>query len=355
MFQKLDSVVQKYQQITDRLSSGDLDVKELQSLSKEQAGLREVVETYEEYKKSKQELSDNKEMLELESDDEMKTLIKQDISELEQKIEDLSQRLKILMIPKDPLDEKNTILEIRAGTGGEEAGLFAADLFRMYSRFAEQNGWRVEVMSMNDTGKGGMREVIALITGDQVYSKLKFESGIHRVQRVPSTEASGRIHTSAVSVAVMPEADDVDVEINPDELRIDVMRAGGAGGQHVNKTESAVRITHIPTGIVVICQDEKSQHKNKAKAMKVLMTRLLDAKIQEQHAKESAARKAQVGSGDRSEKIRTYNYPQSRITDHRIGLTLHQLDAVMEGDLNPITDALHAYYQAEALKNEGLD
>ena len=355
MFDKLDSVVQKYQHITDRLSSGEVDVKELQSLAKEQASLKEVVETYEQYKKNQNEIADNKEMLEMESDSEMKAMIKQDLDNLEKEVEELSQRLKILMIPKDPNDDKNIILEIRAGTGGDEAALFVSDLFRMYTRFAETKNWRVEIMSANETGQGGFKEVIALISGEQVYSFLKFESGIHRVQRVPTTESSGRIHTSAVSVAIMAEAEDVDVEVNNSDLRIDVMRAGGAGGQHVNTTDSAVRITHIPTNLVVICQDEKSQHKNKAKAMKVLKTRLLDLKISEQQKEESQARKAMVGSGDRSEKIRTYNFPQSRITDHRIGLTLHQLDDALSGNITPIVEALQASYQAEALKLEGLD
>jgi peptide chain release factor 1 len=292
---------------------------------------------------------------ETEKDEDMRTLVKQDVSRLEGEIAGIEEHLKLLLLPKDPRDEKNTILEIRAGTGGEEAALFATNLFRMYSRFAETNGWRVELLSMNETGKGGLKEVIVLISGARVYSQLKFEGGIHRVQRVPETEASGRVHTSAVTVAVMPEAEDVEVNVPENELRIDVFRAGGHGGQSVNTTDSAVRITHLPTGLVVVCQDEKSQHKNKAKALKVLKSRLLDKMEQEQMAKETAERRQMVGSGDRSEKIRTYNFPQSRVTDHRIGLTLHQLDDVMNGHLTPILSALTAYYQAEALKNSSAD
>lgn len=350
MFHKLENVEKKYHEITDRLSSGQLDPKELQKLSKEQAALREIVETYQSHKKALQELTDNKAMLESEKDEDMRSLIKQDVNRLQGEIAGIEEHLKLLLLPKDPRDEKNTILEIRAGTGGEEASLFAANLFRMYSRFAETNGWRVELLSMNETGKGGFKEVIALISGDRVYSQLKFEGGIHRVQRVPETEASGRVHTSAVTVAVMPEAEDVEVNVAENDLRVDVFRAGGHGGQSVNTTDSAVRITHLPTGLVVVCQDEKSQHKNKAKALKVLKSRLLDKMEQEQMSKETAERRQMVGSGDRSEKIRTYNFPQSRVTDHRIGLTLHQLDDVMNGNLTPILSALTAHYQAEALK-----
>ena len=350
MFKKLDQVEQKYEDLTQRLSSGTLDPKELHSVGKEQADLRETVEIYREYKKATQELADSKEMLSAESDEELKAMAKAEITDLEAKIESYSDQLKILLLPKDPNDDKNIILEIRAGTGGEEAALFAADLFRMYSRFADLNRWRVELMSSNETGKGGYKEIIVMVSGDSVFSKLKYESGIHRVQRVPETESSGRVHTSAVSVAVLPEADDVDIDIDPSELKIDVMRAGGAGGQHVNTTDSAVRITHLPTNVVVICQDERSQHKNKAKAMKVLKTKLLDQKQQEHEAKEAANRKTQVGSGDRSEKIRTYNFPQSRVTDHRINLTLHALDDVLSGNLDVLFEPLATHYQAEALK-----
>ena len=263
----------------------------------------------------------------------------------------LEEELKILLLPKDPRDEKNIFLEIRAGTGGEEAALFAANLFRMYSKFAEKKRWRVEVMSENPTGLGGLKEIIALVEGRGVYSVLKHESGVHRVQRVPVTEASGRIHTSAVTVAVLPEADEVEVEINPNDLRIDVYRSSGPGGQSVNTTDSAVRVTHIPTGLVVTCQDEKSQHKNKAKALKVLRARLLDKLMEEQRTEISEQRKSQVGSGDRSERVRTYNFPQNRITDHRINLTLYRLDSVMDGDLDELPNALTAHFRAEALKS----
>lgn len=351
MFGKLDNVVLRYQEITDRLSSPNLDVREIQNLGREQAALREIVDTYREYKITKQSLIENKTLLETETDKDMREFIKAELNELEQKIPDLEERLKILLLPKNPLDEKNTILEIRAGTGGEEAALFCANLFRMYSRFAEIRGWRVELLSSNETGKGGFKEVIMLISGERVYSRLKFEGGTHRVQRVPETEASGRIHTSACTVAVLPEAEDIDVEINDADLRVDVYRASGAGGQHVNKTESAVRLTHLPTGIVVACQDERSQYKNKARAMKVLKARLYEQSQQQQQAQQSQERRLMVGSGDRSEKIRTYNFPQSRVTDHRIGLTLHDLDAVLDGKLDPILDALSTHNQAELLKS----
>lgn len=351
MFHKLDQVVLRYQEITDRLSSPGLDPRDIQKLGREQANLRQIVDTYQELKSAQQSFADNKLLLETESDEEMRQLVKNDILELEQKIDTLEQALKILLLPKDPMDDKNIILEIRAGTGGEEAALFCANLFRMYSRFAEINGWKTEILSTNETGKGGFKEVILLISGDRVYSKLKFEGGTHRVQRVPETEASGRIHTSACTVAVLPEVEDVDVEVNESDLRIDVYRASGAGGQHVNKTESAVRLTHIPTGIVVACQDERSQHKNKARAMKVLKAKIYDQTVQQQMATQSSARKLMVGSGDRSEKIRTYNFPQSRVTDHRVGLTLHDLDAVMDGKLVPVIDALIANHQAELLKS----
>lgn len=332
------------------MGSGQLSPAELRDLSKEQAGLRETVETYRLYKQANLELKDAKDMLAVGGAD-MKDLAKEEITRLSAEIAQHEQKLKILLLPKDARDEKNTVLEIRAGTGGDEAALFVADLFRMYSRFAETNRWQVEMLSSNPTGKGGFKEVIVLITGNQVYSKLKYESGVHRVQRVPETEASGRIHTSAVSVMVLPEAEDVELNIPDIDLRIDVMRSGGAGGQHVNKTESAVRITHLPTNIVVVCQDDRSQHKNKAKAMKVLKTKLLDKMEQERDAKEAAERRSVVGSGDRSEKIRTYNFPQSRVTDHRINVTLHQLEDVINGNLTPLCDALIAHYQAEALKS----
>ena len=354
MFKKLETVERKYEDLTNRLNSVGLDAKEMTRLAKEQASLRETVETFQAYKQAKKELEESKEVLASEKDEEMRSLVKEEIVSLEESLVSLEDKLKVLLLPTDPNDEKNTIIEIRAGTGGEEASLFAADLFRMYSRYAETTGWRVEILSMSETGKGGYKEVIAMVTGDRVFSKLKYESGTHRVQRVPETESGGRVHMSAVTVAILPEAEEVDIDVPETDLRIDVMRAGGAGGQHVNTTDSAVRITHNPTGIVVLCQDERSQHKNKAKAMKVLRSKLLDRAQQEQKDKEASARKGMVGSGDRSEKIRTYNFPQSRVTDHRINLTLHQLDDVLQGNLNTLIEPLLAHYQAEALK-ESVD
>jgi len=354
MFDKLEQVTRRYDELTARLGSPGLDSRELQKLAKEQAGLRELAETYANYKKVEADLIANRDMLPLEKNDEMKSLIKAEISTLEQTQNSLAEQLKILLLPKDPRDEKNTLLEIRAGTGGDEASLFAGDLFRMYSRFAEIQGWTVEILSSSIGEKGGFKEIVALISGQRVFSRLKFESGIHRVQRVPDTEASGRIHTSAVTVAILPEAEDVEIQIPEHELRIDVFRSGGAGGQSVNTTDSAVRITHLPTQTIVICQDEKSQHKNKAKAMKVLKARLLDARLREQQENEARERKSQVGSGDRSEKIRTYNFPQSRITDHRINFTQRNLDQVMNGQLNDLIDALVTQNQAELLQSQSL-
>jgi peptide chain release factor 1 len=283
----------------------------------------------------------------------MKELAKAELQTLKERLANIEEELKILLLPKDPRDEKNIFLEIRAGTGGEEAALFAAALFRMYAKYAEMSRWRVEVMNQNPTGLGGFKEIIALVEGKRVYSRLKYESGVHRVQRIPVTESSGRIHTSTVTVAVLPEADEVEVEINPNDLRIDVYRSSGPGGQSVNTTDSAVRITHLPTGMVVTCQDEKSQHKNKAKALKVLRARLLDQLMEEQRSEISEERKNQVGSGDRSERVRTYNFPQNRVTDHRLGLTLHRLDGILEGDLSELIDALNTHFQAEALKSRG--
>ncbi|HUT84415.1 MAG TPA: peptide chain release factor 1, partial [Thermodesulfobacteriota bacterium] len=301
------------------------------------------------YKKVRKQIEDNKELLDG-SDEEIKELAKAEMPVLKEELESLEKKLKLLLLPMDPRDEKNVLLEIRAGTGGEEASLFAADLFRMYARYAENNRWKVEIMSQSPTGLGGFKEIIALIAGKGVYSRLKYEGGVHRVQRVPATESQGRIHTSAVTVAILPEAEDVEVEIKPDELRIDVYRSSGPGGQSVNTTDSAVRVTHIPSGLVVTCQDEKSQHKNKAKALKILRSRLLDQAIQEQQEEIAKTRKNMVGSGDRSERIRTYNYPQNRVSDHRIGLTLHRLEQVMEGAVDEIIDALSTHFQAEALK-----
>ena len=310
-----------------------------------------MVTVYNNYKQVCTEIEGNRELLQ-DNDPEMKELAKAELPDLEEQQADLEEQLRLLLIPKDPNDEKNIILEIRAGTGGDEAALFAADLFRMYTRYAERNRWKVEVMSTSETSGGGFKEVIALISGERVYSRLKFESGTHRVQRVPDTETQGRIHTSACTVAVLPEVEDVDIVIKPADLRIDLYRASGAGGQHVNKTESAVRLTHIPTGVVVSCQDGKSQHKNKAQALKVLKSRIYDQMLAEQHAEMAADRKDQVGSGDRSERIRTYNYPQGRCTDHRIGLTLYKLDAIMQGDVDEIIEALITDQQAAQMSQQ---
>jgi peptide chain release factor 1 len=322
----------------------------MQKLARERSELSQLVEAYRTYKKVKEEIQGSQELLQ-ESDEEMKELAKAELQTLKERLAKLEEDLKLLLLPKDPRDEKNIFLEIRAGTGGEEAALFAAALFRMYAKYAEKKRWRVDVVSQSPTGLGGFKEIIALVEGKAVYSQLKYESGVHRVQRVPVTEASGRIHTSAVTVAVLPEADEVEVEVNPNDLRIDVYRSSGPGGQSVNTTDSAVRVTHLPTGMVVTCQDEKSQHKNKAKALKVLRARLLDKLMEEQQSEISEDRKSQVGSGDRSERVRTYNFPQNRVTDHRIGLTLYHLDSVLEGDLDELSNALSTYFRAEALKS----
>jgi peptide chain release factor 1 len=352
MFQKLDQVENRYQELEMLLADPKVlgNPKEMQKLGRERAELSHLVETYRAYKKVQEGIQDSQELLQ-ESDEEIKELAKAELQTLKERLANIEEELKILLLPKDPRDEKNVFLEIRAGTGGEEAALFAADLFRMYAKYAEKRRWRVDVASQNPTGLGGFKEIIALVEGKGVYSQLKYESGVHRVQRVPVTEASGRIHTSAVTVAVLPEADEVEVEINPNDLRIDVFRSSGPGGQSVNTTDSAVRVTHLPTGMVVTCQDEKSQHKNKAKAIKVLRARLLDKLMEEQQSEISEERKSQVGSGDRSERVRTYNFPQNRITDHRIGLTLYHLDKVLEGDLDELSNGLSAHFRAEALKS----
>jgi peptide chain release factor 1 len=353
MFKRLEAVVDRFREVEGLLSDPTTvsNQEKFRALTREHSELSAVVETYGKYKRVSEDLEGNRELLR-DPDPEVKEMARAEIPELETRKAALGQELKVLLLPSDPNDDKNIILEIRAGTGGEEAALFAGDLFRMYCRFADAKGWKVEVMSLSEADAGGVKEVIAMISGQRVYSRLKFESGTHRVQRVPATEAQGRIHTSACTVAVLPEADDVDVSIDPQDLRIDVYRASGAGGQHVNKTESAVRITHIPTGVVVACQDEKSQHKNKAKAMKVLQSRILDARIAAQNAVTAADRKSQVGSGDRSERIRTYNFPQGRCTDHRIGLTLYRLEAIMQGDLDEILDALVTDFQAGELSSQ---
>jgi len=352
MFQKLTRVEERFREIETLLADPKTlaNPKEMQKLARERAEISRLVETFQAYKKVLEGVQESEELL-LESDEEMRELAKVELQTLKDRQASLEEELKLLLLPKDPRDEKNIVLEIRAGTGGEEAALFAANLFRMYSKFAEKKRWRVEVMSDSPTGLGGLKEIIALVEGRGVYSVLKHESGAHRVQRVPVTEASGRIHTSAVTVAVLPEADEVEVAINPNDLRIDVYRSSGPGGQSVNTTDSAVRVTHIPTGMVVTCQDEKSQHKNKAKALKVLRARLLDKLMEDQRTEISEQRKSQVGSGDRSERVRTYNYPQNRLTDHRINLTLYRLDSVLDGDLDELTSALTAYFRAEALKS----
>jgi peptide chain release factor 1 len=349
--QRLATLEKRCQELDGLL--GDPEVIKAQDLytkyRKEHADLAPMVQIFRRYRQVEKELADNQGLLKDEADEEMKALVREEIQTLKDEASRLEEELRFLLLPKDPSDDKNVLLEIRAGTGGGEAGLFAADLFRMYSRLAERRGWKLEVLSHSTTGIGGLKEVVACISGDRVYSRLKYESGVHRVQRVPVTESQGRIHTSAVTVAVLPEAEELDLAISPEELRIDVFRSSGPGGQSVNTTDSAVRVTHLPTGLVVTCQDEKSQHKNKAKALKVLRARLLDLKQGEQQAQIAQERKSMVGSGDRSERIRTYNYPQSRVTDHRIGLTLHKLDAVLDGDLEDLLQALAAQARTAAL------
>jgi len=354
MLEKLAEVEKRYEQLEHLLSDPQLlgKQKEYSRVAKERAELEEIVGCYREWKKTEQEILDNRELLK-EKDEAIRELAKEELSALREKKDSLEERLKILILPKDPNDTKNVILEIRAGTGGEEAALFAAQLFRMYSRYAESRGWRVEVMSSNPTGLGGFKEIIGLIEGRGAYSRLKFEGGVHRVQRVPVTEASGRIHTSAVTVAVLAEADEVEVEVDPKDLRIDVFRSSGPGGQSVNTTDSAVRVTHLPTALVVTCQDEKSQHKNKAKALKILRARLLEKKQQEQRSEIAATRKLMVGSGDRSERIRTYNFPQGRVTDHRINLTLYKLDRIMEGELDEVVAPPSRGLTSDCLKDDG--
>ena len=352
MLEKLDFLTDKYKELNLKISDPEIiaDNTVWTKYVKEHADIEPVVIKYREYKKTVSELSDAKEMLEEAKDKEFEEMVKNEIAELTDKMETLEQELKFLLLPKDPNDEKNVFVEIRAGTGGEEAALFAGTLFRMYNRYAERRGWTSEIISSNATNIGGFKEVIFMLEGKGAYSRLKYESGVHRVQRIPSTESGGRIHTSAATVAVLPEAQDVDVDINPNDLRIDVFRSSGHGGQSVNTTDSAVRITHIPTGLVVSCQDEKSQLKNKEKALKVLKARLLDMEIARQNQEIAQSRKSQVGSGDRSERIRTYNYPQGRVTDHRIGLTLSQLENFLDGDLEEMIDALITSDQAEKLK-----
>ncbi len=352
MLDKLQAIEDRYNEILEQLSQPDIisDLDRYRELNKEQSELAPLVETFRRYRDVLQKIEEDEKLLRQAGDTELKELAEMELEELREERDKLEKRLKLMLIPKDPMDEKNIIMEIRAGTGGDEAGLFAGDLFRMYSRYAERQGWKIEVLDANPQEIGGYKEIVFSISGKDVYSKLKFEGGVHRVQRIPVTESGGRIHTSAVSVAVLPEAEEVDVQIDPKDLRIDLFRASGPGGQNVNKVESAVRITHIPTGIVVSCQDEKSQHKNKAKAMKILRSRLLAKKQEEEMAKIAAARRAMVSTGDRSAKIRTFNFPQNRVTDHRINLTLYKLAQILDGDLDELIENLQIAYQAEQLK-----
>ncbi|MGC9042922.1 MAG: peptide chain release factor 1 [Myxococcota bacterium] len=351
MYEKLSEIEKRFEELSGRMTDPQLisNRSEFEKVAKERAQLEPIVEKFKKLKSKEKELQDAKEMLSSQ-DAEMKELAKVEVESLSAEIERLKEEIKILLLPKDPNDEKNVILEIRAGTGGEEASLFAGDLFRMYSRFADSKKWKVEVLSMNTTGLKGIKEVIAMISGTDVYSNLKYESGVHRVQRVPVTEASGRIHTSTATVAVLPEADEIDVKIDEKDLEIEVCRASGPGGQGVNTTDSAVRVVHKPTGIVVSCQDERSQQKNKARALKILRARLFEMEREAQEKEIANARKSQVGSGERAEKIRTYNFPQNRVTDHRIGFTSHKLDMILDGDIEELVIALRTYYQAEALK-----
>jgi len=354
MFERLDQIEARYEELTQALASPEIigDSSKYQKTAKAHSEISAVVEKYREYKDLKKGIAESRALLADEKDPEMRAYAQEELDKLEARVGGVEDELKVLLIPKDPNDEKNVILEIRAGTGGDEATLFAAEMFRMYDRFAETQRWKVEVLSTSDSPVGGLKEVIALIEGDKVYSRLKYESGVHRVQRVPATEQQGRVHTSAVTVAVLPEAEDVDIKIEAKDLRIDTFCSSGPGGQSVNTTYSAVRITHIPTNTVVSCQDEKSQIKNREKGMRVLRSRLYEMEMQKQQEALAKERKAMVGSGDRSEKIRTYNFPQNRVTDHRIGLTIHQLAEVMDGKLQPIFEALSTHYQAEKLKQE---
>ena len=351
MFEKIKEIEERYDELEGQLGRPEIvrNQKTYKKYAKEHSALTPIITTFRKYISVQDEIENNRSLLD-DPDAEMRKLAREEIDILASTVANLENELQVLLLPKDPNDGKNILLEIRAGTGGEEAALFAGDLFRMYNRYAELRGWKTDVLSQNATGIGGFKEIIILIEGQMVYSRLKYESGVHRVQRVPETEAQGRIHTSAVTIAVLPEAEDIDVEVDPEALRIDVYRSSGHGGQHVNTTDSAVRITHLPTGLVVTCQDEKSQHKNKAKAMKVLRSRLLDMEQAKQQSKISEERRNMVGSGDRSERIRTYNFPQGRTTDHRIGLTLYKLDNILQGTLDLIIDPLITHFQTEALK-----
>lgn len=355
MFENLEAVEEKYKNLEFEIADPEVmkDMDHWQKLIKEHADLKPIIEKYDELKSAKETIEEDKELLNEDLDDEMRDLLKEEVSRLEKDIETFEDELKILLLPKDPNDNKNVFLEIRAGAGGDEAGLFAGELLRMYKMFADSMNWKTEIMEISEQGVGGIKEAVVMITGEGAYSKLKYESGVHRVQRVPETESGGRIHTSAATVAVLPEADDVDVKIDQNDLRVDVFRSSGNGGQSVNTTDSAVRITHIPTGIVVSCQDEKSQLKNKDKAMKILKSRLYDKMLEEQNKDIADARKSQVGSGDRSERIRTYNFPQGRVTDHRINMTIYQLQDFLDGEIGEMIDALITYDQTEKLKLVG--
>ena len=354
MFDMLESTVKRYEELEKRISDPEIisNQEEYRKLMKEYSDLEEIVQKYKEYKSIKENIAEAEEIIKEEDDRELRVLAEAEIIEGRKKLEEVENDLKLLLLPKDPNDEKSVIVEIRGGAGGDEAALFAGDLFRMYSMYAEKKGWKVEILDSNPTEIGGFKEVIFSIEAKGAYSKLKYESGVHRLQRVPTTESSGRIHTSTVTVAVLPEMDEVDVQINPADLQIDTYRSSGAGGQHVNKTESAIRITHLPTGIVVTCQDERSQHKNRERALKILRSKLYDMAQQEKIKEVAQERKSQVGTGDRSERIRTYNFPQGRVTDHRINLTLYKLDSILDGDLDEIIDALATTEQAERLANE---
>lgn len=353
MFDKLDGVVRRFEELTEKLADPTLydRKKEFKEVSEERANLEDVVAAYKTYKKLQEDIEGAKDILKNEKDADLREMAKEELAENEAQVERLQEEIKILLLPKDPLDNKNVMVEIRAGAGGDEASIFVGDLLRMYQNYVRNLGWKDELISVSE-GDEGIKEVIFSVAGDKVYSKLKYESGVHRVQRVPKTESQGRVHTSTVTVAIMPEADEVDFQLDMNDVRIDVFRASGAGGQHVNTTDSAVRATHIPTGVSVENQDQKSQLKNKEKALKILRNRIFDRMVQEKHAEEAAARKSQVGTGDRSERIRTYNYPQGRVTDHRIGLTLYNLDKIIGGAMEEVTDALVAYTQAELLEGQ---